>query len=217
MPITRSEPVWLKPEVIEAKAESVLFDYQQRFGPILQPPIPVEQIIESHFDLVLDWCVIAEKDEVILAYIDPKTQTIHLNETHRDHFEQYIGTMLFTLAHEAGHWVLHVHNPSATQLSFLDSSGRPFLCRAQVQKRNRWEWQADRFAAALTMSEAMIREYASVINVLSPAGITAMKETFGVSKEALKIRLQELKLLYVADDGKLYRNFEEYSGQTQIL
>ena len=42
------------PEVhIERAAEALLVEYGRKFGEVAAPPVPVEEIIECHFDLSL--------------------------------------------------------------------------------------------------------------------------------------------------------------------
>lgn len=86
-------------------------------------PVPIEEIVEFHYDLQICWEAIDELDSegMVLAAIIPDRRQIILNETHRELFDQKIGTYHFTLAHELGHWVLH-----ASERPYLRSGAAPW-------------------------------------------------------------------------------------------
>ena len=58
MALSRSEPTWMPAGAIEAKAEALLREYEQGFGPVTDPPVPIELLVEAHLGLSLDWCEI---------------------------------------------------------------------------------------------------------------------------------------------------------------
>lgn len=125
--------------------------------------------------------------------------------------------MVFTCAHEAGHWVLH--RPYALAGAYGDAKDRAIVCRLR-DAREPIEWQADYFAACLLMPEEEVRQAFDRICgpdplVLKPAApeerggeeprlehwpiiAGAMCEAGGfsnVSKQAMILRLQEIGLL----------------------
>ena len=212
-----SKRKWLKPDFIEDKARARLLAYEDQFGRILQPPIPVNHLIEAHLGLVVDWDDIPEEtDDTILAYIDPQTRCIRMNASRRDHFDQFIGTETFTLAHEVGHWDLHVVEAHAVQLSLLgDIASRSFICRSS--DKNGFEWQANRYAAALIMPAPMVRDYAETLDLCCWHTLYALKDEFGVTISALTTRLEELGLVYRSADNKLYPSKEAFVGQEKLL
>jgi len=194
---------WLKPESIEAKAQARLSAYKAEFGATTKLPIPIEHLIEAHLKLRIDWDVIEEKgDDVVLAYINPGEQTICMNECRRAHFENYWGTEVFTLAHEVGHWDLHVSDTEFVQLTLLDDvKPREFLCR--WNKYDRLEWQANRYAAALAMPEEMIVREIKGVDICQWPNLYRLKDRFGVTITAFCRRLEELGLIYMSEDGTL--------------
>ena len=212
---------WMKPAVIEANAGKLLDEYMARFGVIASPPIPIEHLIEAHLELTIDWDdVPASADGVILACIDPRTRTLRMNASQRRHFEDYIGTESFTFAHEAGHWRLHICEGEGTQLGLFDDiQSEVFLCRgcAKGKPRDRLEWQADRFAAAMLMPPNMVRDHVKRMDVYSWPNLYRMRDAFGVTITALRVRLEELGLLYVAPDDKPYPSREIYFGQVALV
>lgn len=213
------KPSWLKSEDIEFRAAEILRQYEDKRGPVTKPPIPIEQLIEGTLELTIDWCQIAEKPgEVILACIDPQERTIRMNETHRNHFEDFLGSETFTLGHEAGHWVLHVQDSLAIQMPLFDGTTRkPFICRGVGSgERNSHEWQANRFAAALLMPKRLLRDCAAETGVCDWPSLYRLRDQFGVSISALTRRLTEMNLLYVVEKH-LYPNREAFSGQNNLV
>ena len=94
---------------IEARANVLLARYHRESKPVLAPPVPVEKIADLLLELGTLWTTIPDTDDnPILAYIYPKPKIIHLNEARRAHFSKYMGTYEFTLAHELGHYDLHL-------------------------------------------------------------------------------------------------------------
>jgi hypothetical protein len=210
---------WLTPDQIDGKAERLLYEYGQAFGPVVSPPVPARKIVEAHLDLAIDWCTVPETDgERILACLSPDDDAVRFNETHRGFFEEYFGTETFTLAHEAGHWLLHVQETDAVQMALLDDAPRKeFLCRAQRPGSiDRFEFQADRFAAALVMPEVMVRAYAAQVDLYRWPSLYQMRDAFDVSITALGKRLEGLRLLYIAPDKGLWPSREDCFGQSKL-
>jgi Zn-dependent peptidase ImmA (M78 family) len=101
---------------IERWAEARVLDYERRFGVLWDPPIPVERIAETIFNLRILWEPI-EADGVLnpLAGLRSTERLIIINEDRREDFDRWPGLLPFTLGHELGHWDLHVdhtENPS---------------------------------------------------------------------------------------------------------
>lgn len=213
------QPKWLPANQIDGKAKMLLHDYERSFGPVLSPPVPTRKILEIYLDLAIDWCTIPETPgERILACLSPADREVRFNETHREFFERHFGTETFTLAHEAGHWVLHVQEADAVQTSLFEGVfRREFLCRVQQSDHaGSFEWQANRFAAALVMPEALVREYVRQVNLYQWPSLFRMGKVFDVSITALRIRLENLGLLYVAPDNRLWPSHEDYIGQSKL-
>lgn len=203
-----SEIPYLAEAEIERRAEVMLASYEERWGEIDGPPVPVERLVEVHLDLRILWKEIPEVGEhTILAYIRPSERTIVMNEAQLGHFERYLGTEVFTLGHEVGHWDLHVAKGSR-QLSFGGESEREFVCR--WREKDRREWQADRYAAALLMPEALVREAVAGLDLSLWRTLYRLKEAFAVSIMALRIRLEELGLIYRVEGRRIFVREEDY-------
>jgi len=207
-----SDGKWLRPEFIESKAQSRIAAYENEYGEISNPPIPIHHLIEAHLDLIIDWDDIAEEEnERILAYIDPTSRSIRMNAKRQAYFDEFFGTETFTLGHEVGHWDLHIIEVEGVQLTLFGERPKPFVCRGD--KRNKLEWQANRYAAALVMPADMIKECTVGVNLCSWPNLYELKDYFQVTISTMTRRLKELGLIYKSPEGEIYPSQEAYGGQ----
>ena len=211
---------WISKEEIALKAMDLIEAFQTMAGYMVKPPIPVEDIIERSLGLRLVYedleKVFGSNDVLGATYVVAKV--ICINERLFEHSSE--GRLVFTCAHEAGHWVLHRQYVDVEE--GRNSKGEPIVCRPRDAKAP-IEWQADYFAACLLMPEKEIREAFQkvcgpepfIINNVRgeveegsrceepfveqwPFIAAAMCEAGGfsnVSKQAMIIRLQDLGLL----------------------
>ncbi|GER79146.1 MAG: hypothetical protein DPW21_00550 [Anaerolineae bacterium] len=203
---------------IESKAYALLTGFESQFGKVDKPPIPIDRIVEAYLDLWIDWDVIKDTDEEkILGLLDPTTKKIRLNERHRDHFDEYVGTEAYTKAHEVGHWDLHIAKKNdAVQLSLLPViNSEPYLCRQQ--KFDKREIQAEKYAAYLLMPHHLLMNATRGIDLTNWQTLYSLKDSFGVTITAFTKRLKGLGLIYITDDKKIFRSSEEASGVKSLF
>lgn len=180
----------------EMAAASLLRDFESRFDVGEAPPVPVERIASSLLDLLIEEC-----DDVraisgapphlgrLSGMIVPETQTIWLDRTE---CERSRGRRRFTIAHECGHWVLHIEGPSAAVCCRpQDISEQPLNESDNVRELRQREVQANAFARALLMPEPLVVEQAH----LTGTNLPAMAERFNVSVPAIRLRLMTLGLM----------------------
>jgi Zn-dependent peptidase ImmA (M78 family) len=206
------DKVFIPDETIERKTLVLLAGLENEYGKVNHPPIPIDKIVERYLDLCIDWDIIDDTDdEMILGCLQPDTKKILMNERHRDHFEEYIGTEAFTKAHEVGHWELHIAKEGdVTQLALpVFSSADPCLCRQQ--RSDPREIQAEKYAAYLLMPKTLIMESIQGQDLTRWPNLYALKDTYGVTITALTKRLSGLGLIYISDK-KIYRSKEEATG-----
>ncbi|MFZ3577858.1 ImmA/IrrE family metallo-endopeptidase [Virgibacillus sp. DJP39] len=212
---------YITPEKMESITVKILTDYEDVNIGVDNPtlPIPIEEIIEFHFDLSILWENInyLNPSETVMAAIFPNKKVIVMNESQRGLFEEKIGTMNFTFAHELGHWVLHATDDS--QLCFdMTGKNKVFYCRS-VSNKPPEEIQADMFASSLLMPKTLI---ISSIKKLKKNGtvqwtdLYELKDKFDVSITALTTRLQYLNLLYIDKNKVIHNSKEEASGQMAL-
>lgn len=99
----------------------------------------------------------------------------------------------FTIAHEVGHFVLHGDQPSV----FLDEHLVHFRADLTSGVHDPQETEANTFAAALLMPEEWLRRDLAErpIDASDEKAVAWLAERYGVSQQALTIRLTTLNLL----------------------
>jgi hypothetical protein len=194
---------WRRAEV-EARAWSLLREYERRCGTAIGPPIDVDLVGELTLGLTWDWDTIPEPPGTIIwAGLHPEERRIVLNETHAGKFRQNAGLERFTKAHEIGHWELHVTPVGSGQppIPGLEPEG-PLYCRGAHKS---WlERHADWFAAALLMPAPLFVPRARRLDLLDTRARQALRDHFNVSLTALGIRLKTLGFAFVDDRGALH-------------
>ena len=209
---------WISKETISEKATELIDGFQALAKYEVKPPIPVEDIIERYLGLKLlynDLTRVFGREVLGAVYVESKT--ICINERLFESSSE--GRLVFTIAHEVGHWVLH--RQYVTEQSKAGINSPAIVCRPRNAKEP-IEWQADYFASCLLMPEKEIREAFEEVCASEPLVVknsmsendggsgeepyleqwpfiaAAMCETGGfpnVSKHAMIIRLQDLGLL----------------------
>lgn len=197
---------YLKTAVLEARAADLLQHYEQTFEVVVAPPVPIEAIAELLLELDFDWVPMVEPaGEAILGCLHPERRAILLNETRRRHFDQYPGSLEFTIAHEVGHYLLHLIDSPAGQLEPAPSAApAPPLYHQQGQRAaaERREIQANKFAACLLMPRSLLGAAISGRAIDDWDTLRQLAREFNVSRTALRIRLEELGWLAVDPDGR---------------
>ena len=91
----------------------------------------------------------------------------------------------FTIAHELGHYVLHLQG-HLDEGGFRDDRSTILTAFRQSGATSPLEREANQFAAEILMPEPLIREYAPISDPMDLGRI------FGVSAEAMRIRLDDV-------------------------
>jgi hypothetical protein len=186
MQVKSQVPFIPEPE-LEKQANLLIDRYYQEIEPILSPPVPVEKIADFLLELGMEWIPIPDTDdEPILAYIHAESRTIRLNEKRQSHFDQYMGTYEYTLAHEIGHYLFHLTDYEFEQTHFDFVQGKGYLCRDKSKTKDKREWQAERFASYLLMPSSLLIPTIENINLLSWRNLYSLRDKFQVSITALK-------------------------------
>lgn len=102
-----------------------------------------------------------------------------------------IQRLCFTVAHELGHYVLHLRERDAGQ--FVDTDIQLYRMSEGSSSRDRversMEIQANMFAAALLMPEELVRSEWAIHR-----SVSKLAKTFGVSQLAMRYRIDQLEL-----------------------
>lgn len=179
-------------ESIERDAEEVL-----RQAGALSVPIDLNRVANSLFVKVHQ----EQMEDRVSGALIVKGGERHIivNRAHHPNRQR------FTTAHELGHLVLH--DDTGDKL-FIDEQLRVYQrvgeasSTAYKQSNSttdpRMEWEANMFAAALLMPASLLRHAALGHNLWDEHDIEALAGAFGVSAQAMSIRLQQLHVVQVA-------------------
>ncbi len=203
---------------LDNKASRLLGRYESINGPIYSPPVPIERIIEDMLDLNILWDPITEsKGHSILAGLEPFTKTIVFNDVRSAVTMKTPGLYNTVLAHEAGHWELHVDQALLGQQP-LPQFERDFSCLYRQSGPNQGpkEIQAHKFMSYLLMPSDLLMEMVHDVDLTNWSQLYKLRDHFQVTITALTIRLERLGLLYISDEGCLYPSRQEYDGQLRF-
>lgn len=233
---------FIRNDDIETRAFQIIRAYEKITGIKVIAPVPIEQILMQVYDLYVEWTEIKEENEItVLGGLAAKDKRIVLNSKHKQLFSITAGLERSTIGHEAGHWEYDIDK---TNLENCDSLNFPNVSlyysrssekyslitsyRGNIQSGNTKILEdlkkydspdqariVNRFAAALNMPIHLVKEYCRKNQIQSWSDFYKMKELFDVSSSALKVRLEQLKLLFIKDKY-FFRSREEALGQTEL-
>jgi len=234
----------LRNQEIEEIAASRLAELERRLGRPLSPPIPIDLIAEQVLGLDFLWEAIDELPrEKVFGGLIAKKRLIVLIENRKRLFAEKPGLERSTKGHEMGHWDLFIDKGSLDHPTLFnvdgdgpfafrsspagdvaiikaldrDAEGRELLRKIQSRADEPDEARAvNRYAAALSMPAEMIRADALKIDRTQWPNLYRLAERFEVTISALRVRLEQLGLLYVDEHGKLYESRDAASGQTML-
>jgi len=180
-------------EEIESQAMDVLKGVQaKRKRRLKWPPID-PNIVADFLDLNVVWFPI-ERDEQgsIAAMILPLDRKIIINKNTNQMPKGFVES---TLAHEIGHWVLHIDYSSVDTFKDRQENGseisiEPFLCRSASSQKS-IEWQAQHFAGCLLMPRYILEEMRRGRDLTNWNHLYAMRDELGVTISNLTNRLQD--------------------------
>lgn len=162
---------YLHEEQIERDAAALLASFAQARGIVIVPPIPIEDIVEKHLKLGIEFDDMHKLFGVprdpecgadILGAIFFNERRIVIDESlDPEEWPRIEPRYRYTLAHEGGgHWRLHRHlfvNKAGQGTVFSGPEPTSFVCRSSQAKR-RAEWQADYYASCLLMPRNLVVE-----------------------------------------------------------
>ncbi len=158
----RSEVPYLHERQIEREADLLLAEYAEIIEPVLEPPVPIEELVGTVLQLRHQFFDLRSlfpfADVHGAIWFEEALIGVDFN-LNPDSFPRRRGRYHFTLAHEIGHWRLHrqhyIKNPAERRL-FDDGTRKPdVVCRSSERKKP-VEWQADTFAALVLMPRKLL-------------------------------------------------------------
>jgi len=115
--------------------------------------------------------------ESVAGLLDKNNKTIYVNSTDSTERQR------FTIAHELGHYI-YDHDEDKFGLNYRDGN----------RNRNSAERQADDFAGEVLMPSPLLRKKLKEYSDARPT-ISEIASLFGVSKEAMRVKLDNMGLL----------------------
>ncbi len=186
---------------IEKQASSILQEMEKTPTYDLKFPIDASRVAEFlGLDVVWDSIPNDEKG-MIAARILPLEKLIEINELIP---ELRGGFGESTIAHEIGHWVLHIDQnivnkclTEETKMIKVD----PLLCRNEVNLSG-IEWQAQYFASCLLMPQFKLKEVCQKRNLQQWKELYNIAEELGVTISNLGHRLKDLGWIDLKDNSR---------------
>lgn len=220
---------YISDDEIEAQAARILQQYGRQYHPISAPPVSIEDIIDFVVDLpiVRDAIPDVQGAQVLAKLVakghpNPRVEIV-VNEDKRTFFDQYMGTEQYSLAHELGHYVLHIDRGSLETLLLHETQEQSIvLCRTRAEAerdRNakRRELQAERFAACILMPQDLLRTACAEMDIYHWPNLYALKDQFCVTISALTNRLKDLHLVMITPDKKLVPYQHQFAAHSRSL
>ncbi len=208
---------------IQRRANDLLMRMQ--LTPNWQPSWPFEaDRVADFLDLGVVWDSIpADATGPIAARILPRDRLIEINE---EILELPAGFQQSTIAHEIGHWMLHINysllDVETEELEYENAADGPqqFVCRANsgLDKVELIEWQAQYFASCLLMPRSILSEKCQGRDLTKWSNLYALRSELGVSISNLVNRLQDLGWIEVPKGSrKIYPGTATISEQIPMF
>jgi Zn-dependent peptidase ImmA (M78 family) len=203
---------WYKKEEIEQMATEFRFQIQNKRTRRLKPKYLAEAVAD-YLNLGIVWESIPADDRgEIAAMIIPTQQEIIINDripALKEGFGQS------TIAHEIGHWILHIDRQAIGEFKDRIERGlaietKPFLCRSSISSKG-IEWQAQYFASCLLMPMCLLKEEIKGRDLTNWKHLYAIADEFGVTISNLTNRLESLNWIKLIANSK-----QIYLGQSIV-
>lgn len=158
----KSDLPFLSPQAFEDEAALMLAEYANACEPITNPPVPIDDMVETPYKLILVIdnlrAKFPEGDVLGAIYFNDRKIVVDASLVPEE-FPAMRGRFRFTVAHELAHWRLHRH-------LFLRQAQEPQLLPSGEPKPDHVlrdgrtdpkEYQANRLASCLLMPREMVK------------------------------------------------------------
>ncbi|MBD2495079.1 ImmA/IrrE family metallo-endopeptidase [Nostoc sp. FACHB-280] len=196
-------------EEIESRADEILQNIKYLHNNHINVPINVERICD-YLDLSIDIVdILPDEYGLIAAKILPLERKILINSGMPEMLGAFTDS---TIAHEIGHWVLHINKEDVAILSEdinVNSNEQKkdisFFCRSvniPINKSEAVEWQAQYFANCLLMPRYVLQKLCNGRDLTKWSHLYVIKDELGVTISSLIHRLQNLGWIYIPKGSK---------------
>lgn len=234
--MARSDRYIMPNKRIEEYAMGLLGEYEAKYRCKVNYPVQIADILDCLFDFVVevdDLQSTIGRDVLAALFIYKGERRIVVDTSIDAEVNASMrGRYNFSLAHEAGHWIIHAPKLLAMENTpdLVVAPGEPaIICRSSDKDEN--ERQADRFAGYVLMPRELVRkawiaefgEDSPPVNVYEELEDLKQKfytlrndnkvfceiarkfaKLFQVSAEAMQIRLSELGYIKLEEDHQGY-------------
>lgn len=199
---------YYRPQVLDAIARMSVCESSETYSCSATQAVPIERIIEKQYDLTIEYLYLTNDGRELGRMICTDGYTTYFNKDTNEYAIMPVkaGTMLidaslleensregrlrFTLAHELAHWIIHkkIYEEINEDVSIYEAGNH----------ENAIEWQANYLATAILMPYGKIK---NSFHALRPVCneeidlISRMAKIFGVSKQAMELRLKSMYLI----------------------
>lgn len=188
---------------IEAVTLEILVKMQQQPNYIPKYPLDASRVAEF-LGLDIVWDNIADDEQgQIAARILPLEHLIEINENIPQLPRGFVES---TIAHEIGHWVLHINVEQIERYTRLQDKGiqiqvKPLVCRSANHLAG-IEWQAQYFAGCLLMPQYKLVHLKQGKDLNRWSHLYSLADELGVTISNLVYRLQDLGWIYIAPNSR---------------
>ena len=163
---------YLAEEAIERDAAALLAEYEHARGVMIEPPIPIEDIVEKHLKLGIEFddthrlfgipgtgLDLGQGPDILGAIFFDEKRVVVDEGLDPEENPNKEGRYRFTLAHEGGgHWRLRrpLYARDPAQTSLVGGSSVPSVICRSSRAKERVEWQADFYASCLLMPRNLV-------------------------------------------------------------
>jgi rfaE bifunctional protein nucleotidyltransferase chain/domain len=167
--------------LIEDWVSSIWLRFAEVTEKQLSLPLPVGELVERVFRLRVDVESLTGRLESTSGVLVPRKRWIILNNRQSERRAE------FTLAHELAHWLIETD-----YIEMEDDIGLRLMTMLRSRDANTQEKRADYLAGALLMPRDMLLAAMGNMGENREAGIPELADQFGVSHNAMRVRLNEL-------------------------
>ena len=161
---------YLAEEAIERDAEALLAEFAHARDVVIEPPIPIEDIMEKHLKLGIEFddthrlfgiprTDLGQGPDILGAIFFDEKRVVVDESLDPEEYPNNEGRYRFTLAHEGGgHWRLHrsLYARDPAQAALFGGSSVPSAISRSSQAKERVEWQANFYASCLLMPRNLV-------------------------------------------------------------
>ncbi len=203
-------------QMVQCRAARMLARYAMKYETVIRLPVPVERIAEDLCDLSILWEPIPEPpNKTILAGLKPEERLIRFNEDRRSLFEDTPFLYNTVLAHEIGHWDLHVDHATLDH-PVLPRFERPqhFVCEVGGDS---WEERhAKWFASFLLLPRDLLTAEITGREIRTLSDMYRLRDRCEVTITVMSIALERTGRSCIGAEGRVYPSRAEYEGQGRL-